>query len=67
MAEVAERGGCVLIDPLDIDALEREMSRLLDDDQALDELRQEIVADPSRSWAEYADEVWSFFTGEQTT
>ena len=60
MAEIAERGGSVLVDPLDIDALEREMSRLLKDDDALAKLRDEARARPSQSWERYADDLWRF-------
>ena len=49
MAEIAERGGSVLVDPLDIDALEREMSRLLKDDDVPAKLRDKhALARPSR-------------------
>jgi glycosyltransferase involved in cell wall biosynthesis len=60
MAEIAEQGGSVLVDPLDIDELEREMTRLLKDDDALAGLRAEAAARPSQSWERYADDLWRF-------
>jgi FkbM family methyltransferase len=35
MAEVAEQGGCLLVDPRDVNELERAMALLLDDDEVL--------------------------------
>ena len=61
MAEIAEDGGgCLVVDPRDVDALEAEMERLLTDDQLLERLRVDAAARPRRTWREYADGVWSF-------
>ena len=61
MAEIAELGGSLLVDPRDIDALEREMSHLLEDDDALDRLREEAAKRPAQTWSDYAVELWRFF------
>lgn len=62
MAEVAEKGGCVLIDPRNIDDLERAMALLLDDDETLSKLRDEALAADTGTWERYATELWEFFT-----
>jgi FkbM family methyltransferase len=62
MAEVAERGGCVLIDPRNVDALERAMAFLLDDDLALAKLRDEALGSDVGTWDSYASQLWDFFT-----
>ena len=60
MAEIAEGGGCLVVDPRDVDSLENAMSRLLSDDRLLDQLRLEAAARPTRTWDEYAEELWVF-------
>jgi glycosyltransferase involved in cell wall biosynthesis len=63
MAEIADGGGCLLVDPRDVDSLAGAMSRLLEDDQLLDCLRREAAARPSSNWENYATDVWSFLVG----
>jgi glycosyltransferase involved in cell wall biosynthesis len=63
MAEIAEGGGCLTVDPRDIDALERAMSKLLRDDDLLKRLRREAMSRPNRTWDAYAEELWGFFAG----
>lgn len=62
MAEVAEDGGCLLVDPRNIDELERAMAQLLDDDDALRKLRDQAVRVDTGTWESYADTLWDFFT-----
>jgi FkbM family methyltransferase len=62
MAEIAERGGCVLVDPRNVDALERAMALLLDDDLALAKLRDEALGSDGGTWDSYASQLWDFFT-----
>jgi FkbM family methyltransferase len=62
MAEVGSRGGCLLVDPRNVDELERAMRRLLDDNDALAKLRDEALALDTATWERYADDVWSFLT-----
>lgn len=57
-AETAAAGGAVVVDPYDDEALVEAMRRLLTDDGAVDALRAEILARPSRTWHDYADELW---------
>ncbi|MEO6653666.1 MAG: FkbM family methyltransferase [Ilumatobacteraceae bacterium] len=60
MAEVAEGGGGILIDPYDAGSMAIEMRRLLLDDDELARLEQETAARVFPSWDEYADAVWRF-------
>jgi glycosyltransferase involved in cell wall biosynthesis len=59
LQEIGAAGGAVLIDPRDDDALVRAMRELLVDDARIAQLRREIAARPSRSWADYARELWN--------
>lgn len=62
MAEVAEKGGCLLVDPRDVDELTRAMALLLDDDEALVSLRDEALGVDTGTWEVYASQLWDFFT-----
>jgi glycosyltransferase involved in cell wall biosynthesis len=57
-AEIAERGGCVLVDPRDDDDLAAAIRSLLTDDERYARLKAEAVAFTPRTWDEYADELW---------
>ena len=63
MAEIAEGGGCLVVDPRDVDAVETAMSRLLRDDRLLERLQTEASSRPARTWDDYAGELWSFLVG----
>jgi glycosyltransferase involved in cell wall biosynthesis len=56
--EVAADGGALLIDPRDDAALVDAMRRLLTDDILLATLRQQARARPSRTWEQYAADLW---------
>ncbi|MCL2780350.1 MAG: glycosyltransferase family 4 protein, partial [Actinomycetia bacterium] len=58
-AEVGQSSGAVLVDPRDDDALIAAMRRLLVDDAELARLQQQTSGVARRSWARYADDVWS--------
>ena len=60
MAEIAERGGCLLVDPHDDDALAAAMRTLLSNRQVYDRLKGEAEAVTPRSWDTHAAEVWGF-------
>jgi glycosyltransferase involved in cell wall biosynthesis len=60
-AEVAGKGGCLLVDPRDVDELERAIALLLDDDETLGKLRAEAAAVETGTWGRYADRLWRFF------
>lgn len=59
VGEVAKIGGCLLVDPRDITSIASAMESLLTDDAQLEKLQREILARPSRTWENYADEVWA--------
>ena len=62
-AELAAAGGAITVDPADDDAVVTAMRRLLTDDVLLAELRSRIAARPSRSWDDYAAELWQIAAG----
>ena len=64
MAEAAEKGGCLLVDPRNVDELERAMALLLQDDDALEKLRDEASRVDTGTWEGYAGSLWDFFTAE---
>jgi glycosyltransferase involved in cell wall biosynthesis len=57
--EIGLAGGTVLIDPRDDRALVDAMRELLVDPGALAALRHQIGQRTSRTWADYADELWA--------
>lgn len=58
-AEIARDGGCVLVNPRDDDAIVAAMRDLVTDDALCDRLRQEIAERPTRTWDDYAEELWA--------
>jgi glycosyltransferase involved in cell wall biosynthesis len=58
MVEIASGGGVVAIDPRDDVALTDAMRRLLTDDALIAVLRRQIAGRPSRTWSDYANELW---------
>jgi len=58
--EIAELGGCLVIDPRVDDDVTDAMRRLLTKPDELQRLRAEAVARPVRTWDEYASELWAF-------
>jgi hypothetical protein len=58
-AEIAVGGGCVLVDPRDEMTIVDAMRSLISGTERIEELRAEIATRPSRSWDDYADELWN--------
>lgn len=58
--EIAELGGCLVVDPRDDDDMTAAVRRLVSDPAELDRLRREAAARPVRTWDEYAAELWDF-------
>jgi glycosyltransferase involved in cell wall biosynthesis len=56
-AEIAEGGGCILVDPRDDDALTAAMGKLLDDDKLLATLHEQIEDRDDTSWDDYARDI----------
>jgi FkbM family methyltransferase len=67
MAEIAEGGGCLVVDPRDVESLESAMSRLIQDDGLLERLRLEATSRRSATWDDYADELWRFLAESGTS
>ncbi len=56
--EIAERGGALLVDPRDDDALTDGLRRMLTDDDLIARLQSEIAVRPVRTWDDYAADAW---------
>lgn len=57
IAEIAAGGGCLPVDPRNLDAIEAGFEALAADPACYDELLQEIASRKMRSWREYASQV----------
>lgn len=64
--EVAEGGGCLLVDPRDEPALESAIARMLEDDRLVADLRAQAIARPVRTWDDYARDLWAALTTPAT-
>ncbi|WP_081844544.1 glycosyltransferase [Cellulomonas sp. URHE0023] len=64
MREIAEHGGALLVDPRDDHTIAAALGRLLRDDHLLGELGAQARNRPTRSWDDYAGEVWAYLTEE---
>jgi glycosyltransferase involved in cell wall biosynthesis len=64
MAEIAQHGGAVTIDPRDDSSLADGLARVLTDDALHARLRAEAAARPQRSWDDYARETWDLLVTE---
>jgi Glycosyltransferase len=60
MGEIAERGGCLLVDPRDDHDLAAAMRSLLIDSELYATLKEQAVRSTGRTWDAYAAELWSF-------
>ena len=60
MAEIADGGGCLLVDPTDPAAIEDAMAQLLRNDGLLEGLRTQARDRHGSTWSEYAEGVWRF-------
>ncbi|MCU1476229.1 MAG: glycosyltransferase family 1 protein [Subtercola sp.] len=58
LAEAANGGGCLQVDARDDEALGAAMSALLNDDALYERLRGEALTRASRTWNDYAAELW---------
>ncbi len=63
-AEIAESGGCVLVDPRSDAALEAALRHVLTDSAFHGQLRDEARGYRPKSWATYADELWDALVPE---
>ena len=60
MAEIAEPGGAILVDPRDDADVIRGIEKGMFDGEARSRLRSEALARIPRTWEEYAAELWDF-------
>jgi glycosyltransferase involved in cell wall biosynthesis len=58
-AEIAERGGCLLVDPRDDHDLAAGVRSLLTDSDRYSTLKEQAVRSSGRTWDAYAAELWS--------
>lgn len=58
-AEIAARGGCLLVDPRDDHALVAALTTMLTDRETYARLKAEAAASPVTTWDQYAAELWS--------
>jgi hypothetical protein len=63
--EIAEGGGCLVVDPRNDDEVTDAIRRLLTTPDELRRLRAEALARPVRTWDEYAAELWDFLCAGQ--
>jgi glycosyltransferase involved in cell wall biosynthesis len=64
MQEIALDGGALLVDPRDDSAIAAALHRVLSDDDLHAELAAAALARPSRTWDDYAAEVWDHLTDD---
>jgi glycosyltransferase involved in cell wall biosynthesis len=64
MAEIAQDGGAVLVDPRDDASVVDGLERVLTDPAFYADLRAAAAARPSRSWDDYARETWDLLVDE---
>ena len=57
IAEIARGGGCLTVDPRNLDEIEAAFETLATDREGYDDLLQELAQRPMKSWETYADEV----------
>lgn len=63
MAEIAEGGGALLVDPRDDRSIADALRRVLADDAEHARLAAEALARPRRTWDDYARDAWGSLAG----
>lgn len=63
-AEIAQHGGCLVVDPRDDDDVTQTLRTFLTDPDVRARLRAEALVRPPRTWDDYADELWEFFMAD---
>jgi hypothetical protein len=66
IAEIAVGGGCLPVDPRDDEAIAAAMRLLLTDQDELRRLRSEASHRTTRTWDDYAAELWTEMAGRVT-
>lgn len=57
-AEIAQDGGCLLVDPRNDDDIASAMRRILTEPGLAEQLRSEALARPADTWPDYARRLW---------
>ncbi len=65
LAEIAAKGGCLVVDPRDPDSIEAGLETLASDAERYDALLQEIAARRLRTWRDYARETVDRLAGAE--
>ncbi len=60
MVEQAVMGGCIQVEPRSPDAVARGIRSVLTDPSLRSKLSNEALRRPSRSWDQYAEELWTY-------
>jgi len=63
LAEIARPGGCLTVDPRDDDDVADGLRRLLSEPDLLATLREQAARRSSRTWDDYATELWTALAG----
>ena len=64
MAEVARDGGCLTLDTRDVNALQKGVEKLIEDDSFRLKLTEEAINRPLKTWSDYASEVSNYLGRE---
>jgi glycosyltransferase involved in cell wall biosynthesis len=67
MAEVAEGGGCLMVETADPDALAQAIRKMVENDEMRIELAAEAISRPFKTWHDYAREVATRMATERHT
>ena len=65
MADIASQGGALLVDPRDDDSVTDALRQLLTDRPLRDHLAAQATTIPTRTWDQYAAEVWAYLVDGQ--
>lgn len=65
-AEIAQHGGCLLVDPRDDDDVTEKLRALVTDANLRERLALEARRRPRRTWNDYARELWQYFMTDET-
>ncbi len=64
IAEIAEGGGCLLVDPRDVTSIADALAAVLTDEPTRARLDREIAARVTRSWDDYSLDLWRVISAE---
>jgi ADP-heptose:LPS heptosyltransferase/glycosyltransferase involved in cell wall biosynthesis len=59
MVDIARAGGCLIVDPYDVDAIAAEINRLATDETCYRRLLTELATRELKTWADYGADIFS--------